>query len=140
MCCNECPCIDEGNTGLEPYCLILKTIIYDGNSIHKDCTMIEIKSPHGRLIDADELYKRIERVKHLLSCDAYAYGYIAGIGSYVQKSSTIIEAEANQVEFDYQDDKIINDEHTIAELPQEEYIKKIEQMEVPNRPHPFDIK
>ncbi len=53
-CCNECPCIDEGNTGLEPYCPILKTIIYDGNSIHKDCTMIEIKSPHGRLIDADK--------------------------------------------------------------------------------------
>lgn len=28
------------------------------------------------------------------------------------------------MEFDYQDDKIINDEHTIAELPWDEYIKK----------------
>jgi len=44
------------------------------------------------------------------------------------------------VEFNYQDDRIINDEHTIAELPWDEYIKKIEKMEVPHRPHPFDIK
>lgn len=62
-CCAECPCIDEGNTGLEPYCPILKTIIYDVNAIHKDCIMVETKSPHGRLIDADKLLKSIEIMK-----------------------------------------------------------------------------
>ena len=65
-CCAECPCIDEGNTGLEPYCPILKTIIYDVNAIHKDCIMVETKSPHGRLIDADALANKYERLHKTL--------------------------------------------------------------------------
>lgn len=39
-----------------------------------------------------------------------------------------------------EDDVIINDERTIDELPWDEYIERIKDMEVPHRPHPFDIK
>lgn len=48
---------------------------------------------HGRLIDADELYEKIESVKNLLRDDDSAYGYISGIGSYVQNAPTIVDAE-----------------------------------------------
>lgn len=55
--------------------------------------LVKLPENHGRLIDADELYKKIECVKNLLSDDASAYGYISGIGSYVQNAPTIVDAE-----------------------------------------------
>ena len=84
--CAECPCIDEGNTGLEPYCPILKTIIYDVNAIHKDCIMVETKSPHGRLIDADKLK---ESFREACKRDRHWVSFF-GI---VDEAPTIIEAE-----------------------------------------------
>lgn len=44
------------------------------------------------------------------------------------------------MEFNYQDDRILDDEHTIAELPEEEYIERIKELEAPYRPHPSEIK
>ena len=39
-----------------------------------------------------------------------------------------------------EDNVIINDERTIDELPWDEYIEKIKDMEAPYRPHPSEIK
>lgn len=90
-CCAECPCIDEGNTGLEPYCPILKTIIYDVNAIHKDCIMVETKSPHGRLIDADKLEKVIEKLQD--KCEFDVAVTLNWVITKIRKAPTIIKAE-----------------------------------------------
>lgn len=87
-CCAECPCIDEGNTGLEPYCPILKTIIYDVNAIHKDCIMVETKSPHGRLIDAEKLAVKIWTEGHFVNGNDCEIAV-----DFIQSAPTIIEAE-----------------------------------------------
>ena len=55
--------------------------------------LVKLPENHGRLIDADELYKKIEYVKNLMIDDDSAYGYISGIGSYVQNAPTIVDAE-----------------------------------------------
>lgn len=89
-CCAECPCIDEGNTGLEPYCPILKTIIYDVNAIHKDCIMVETKSPHGRLIDAEKLAVKIWTEGHFVNGNDCEIAV-----DFIQSAPTIIEAEVN---------------------------------------------
>lgn len=36
--------------------------VHDGNLLrHKDCSLAEVPIPHGRLIDADDLYDETER-------------------------------------------------------------------------------
>lgn len=59
---------------------------------HKDCPLIGIPTPHGRLIDADELYDPMERDLYAgIGCDPTCIAAIT-----ISKAPTIIEAEASE--------------------------------------------
>ena len=61
---------------------------------HKDCSLIPIPTPHGRLIDADELWVEINKI-----CDRRDAGIITDLTcvqqllSAVRHAPTVIEAE-----------------------------------------------
>ena len=49
----------------------------------KDCPIVEVPTPHGRLIDADELLK-------------HKYGISQTARTYIKTADTIIEAEVSE--------------------------------------------
>ena len=62
----------------------------------KDCPIDEIPTPHGRLIDADELLKAIEENSYMLRNYISSTGkgmFLTGIRQAIDEVSTIIEAE-----------------------------------------------
>ena len=73
-------------SGIDWYCGAGRFMIYDYKSVHKDCPLINIPTPHGRLIDADELTRYIE----------HAYGdrdIVKLVTNNIARQQTIIEAE-----------------------------------------------
>ena len=98
--CGECPCCVEYDKGACVYCEDYHTGMYcsaqdstpDVYDIHQklsDCPLIEIPTPHGRLIDADKLMQWIEHV----------YGdkdIIKFITDDIKRQPTIIEAEVSE--------------------------------------------
>ena len=54
-CCDECELQRENNYEMTDFCIITgkETLCEKGR--RKDCPLIEVKTPHGRLIDADAL-------------------------------------------------------------------------------------
>jgi len=61
-----------------------------GRKRHPDCPMVELPSPHGRLIDADRL---IEYINKELKGDEYIQRMFRRI---VKSKPTIIEAEVSE--------------------------------------------
>ena len=53
--CDECPCIAWRYDDDSPACCVLEKDISDYTKRLADCPLVEIKTPHGRLIDADAL-------------------------------------------------------------------------------------
>ena len=56
---------------------------------HKDCPLVEVPTPHGRLIDADELIRCIE----------HAFGdkdIVKLVANIIERQPTIIEAEVSE--------------------------------------------
>lgn len=61
---------------------------------HKDCPLSEVKTPHGRLIDADALHYSRIRIAHN---DGTIGGYNAVVMSAeIKDAPTIIEAEGKE--------------------------------------------
>ncbi len=71
-----------------------------------DCPLVEVKEPHGRLIDADELEKGFKRAigsylpkdptRHMNVVDgSECRGWTQALTA-VQKAKTVIEAEGNE--------------------------------------------
>ena len=63
---------------------------------HKDCPLVEVPTPHGRLIDADRLMEVIEKNSYLLKgyYNSLENGmFLTGIKQAIDESPTIIEAE-----------------------------------------------
>ncbi len=73
--------------GLEWYCEAGQIQIYDYKTVHKDCPLINIPTPHGRLIDADSL---IEYINKELKGDEYIQRMFRRI---IKSRPTVIEAE-----------------------------------------------
>lgn len=87
--CSEClfSCYDV-SVGAPAECIILgeRSARY---SRLKKCPLTEIPTPHGRLIDADELTRRIER----------AYGdkdIVKLVTNNIARQQTIVEAEVSE--------------------------------------------
>lgn len=58
---------------------------------HRCCPLVEIPTPHGRLIDADELYEPMERDLYAgIGCDPTSIAAIT-----ISEAPTIIEAEVS---------------------------------------------
>ena len=69
-------------------------IFANGNG--KPCPLVEIKAPHGRLIDGDALAASVteEAMKHTIIGDLMRHTIGAGeVISMLEKAQTIIEAE-----------------------------------------------
>lgn len=60
---------------------------------HPDCPMVELPTPHGRLVDVDRLLKVLSK-NSIIPKITYANG--DSIEDIIQKSPTIIEAEVNE--------------------------------------------
>ena len=63
------------------------------------CPLIEVKSPHGRLIDAEEALKRVRAREHGICTDGVDVGFNLGIDcafNLLKAQNTIIEAEGSE--------------------------------------------
>ncbi len=70
----------------EIYCNVLyRYVEFDNESRDEECPMVEIKEPHGRLIDADEL--EIERGNY------ETYNDYSEAFDIIDNAPTVIEAE-----------------------------------------------
>lgn len=85
MCC-LCPCHDWDVETDRYYCLALKgePRIIDENTRRDDCPLVEIPTPHGRLIDADVACKKYKDEDSLIAELAYRK---------IRNAPTVIEAE-----------------------------------------------
>ena len=52
--------------------------------VYEDCPLIEVKTPHGRLIDGDRFYEEFEP-------NSWSEGM--AVSTYIKKAPTVIEAE-----------------------------------------------
>lgn len=64
---------------------------------HKDCPLVEVKTPHGRLIDGDLLVEQHEKVKQD-SDSVFSYQFHILAPAWVKQAPTIIEAEGKNDE------------------------------------------
>ncbi len=62
---------------------------------HRCCPLVEIPTPHGRLIDADELSKKLERHRDMCGDIETQYGIDTAI-RILNNTPTIIEAEVSE--------------------------------------------
>lgn len=85
MCC-LCPCHDWDVETDRYYCLALKgePRIIDENTRRDDCPLVEIPTPHGRLIDADVACEKYKDEDSLIAELAYRK---------IRNAPTVIEAE-----------------------------------------------
>jgi hypothetical protein len=103
--CNICPLCryyhENGNVWCNALNVILESIPYemrlldsvlDSIEPHKDCPLIEVKTPHGRLIDADVL---IESVANAYGEGIFSAESLKGslFGYTVMQAQTFVEAE-----------------------------------------------
>ena len=100
--CLLCPCCAyEGiGVGRQYYCQVIDEELYVSENHHpKNCPLIEIPIPHGRLIDADRL-KRLMEQYHCNACDNYngarcSACWVDDCFMHIDDTLTIIEAEAS---------------------------------------------
>lgn len=90
--CWGCPCCsfqDNGFAGWDHYCNLLDEFVNDyHHSRHKLCPLIEVLTPHGRLIDADkiEYHFEVNGNTAMEGCEFVTKGEIGRV-------PTVIEAE-----------------------------------------------
>lgn len=72
-------------SGMDWYCGAGRFMIYDYKSVHKDCPLINIPTPHGRLIDAVKLSIDVLETMNRETDDT-----VIGL---IDRAPTIIEAE-----------------------------------------------
>lgn len=105
--CSICPLCryyhENGNVWCNALNVILESIPYemrlldsvlDSIEPHKDCPLVEVKAPHGRLIDARKWHKRLQKqAMTLYGSDNRTYGLIMDIMDAIHTEPTVIEAE-----------------------------------------------
>ena len=96
--CRQCPCCgDNGLVGMQRdyFCAALDCApsIDELDQKLTDCPLVEIPTPHGRLIDADEFIKKLERHRDMCGDIETQYGIDTAI-RILNNTPTIIEAEA----------------------------------------------
>ena len=90
LMCEECPCYDCDDYSCKATGRGVIEYRYDGRP--DNCPLVEIPTPHGRLIDADELYEPMERDLYAgIGCDPTSIAAIT-----ISEAPTIIEAEESK--------------------------------------------
>ena len=100
--CDSCDLIQFDDEGLEAHCPLSPYYRWCGTPpdyIPEGCRLVEIPTPHGRLIDADELLKVIEensyRLRGVINLTENGM-FLSGIRQAIDESPTIIEAEVSE--------------------------------------------
>ena len=95
--CLLCPCcVGEGiGMGRQHYCQAIDDEPHVNENHHpKNCPLIEIPTPHGRLIDANELTKNMRN--YYPSIDHLCCSQHVVTKRDIDCSPTVIEAEVNE--------------------------------------------
>lgn len=92
--CLECMFKDIGTYGMTQCLLVAGWIEYagDGYEIPEACPLVEIKTPHGRLIDEIKAYD------HIAEQEGGNYVDMDMVDMGLQETPTVIEAEEDQEE------------------------------------------
>lgn len=97
LTCEECPCYDNNDYSCNVTGRGVIEYRFDGRP--DDCPLVEVPTPHGRLIDADKLLKEIEensyRLRSVINSTENGM-FLTGIRQAIDKSPTIIEAEVSE--------------------------------------------
>lgn len=89
--CDNCDLIQFDDEGLEAHCPLSPYYRWCGTPPDyrpEGCPLVEVPTPHGRLIDADELIRCIEHAfgdKHIVKL----------VANIIERQPTIIEAEVS---------------------------------------------
>jgi hypothetical protein len=78
------------------YCRVLSKYIDENKFVierHPDCPLIEIPTPHGRLIDADAVNRKMDERIETLKDDASMYEASCVATALEMFAPTVIEAE-----------------------------------------------
>ena len=89
LMCEECPCYDCDDYSCKATGRGVIEYRYDGRP--DNCPLVEIPTPHGDLVDRDDLIDEINRVTFVKRYD-YNVAY-----NIVTDAETIIEAEASEL-------------------------------------------
>ena len=97
--CDNCDLIQFDDEGLEAHCPLSPYYRWCGTPpdyIPEGCRLVEIPTPHGRLIDADELFCKIDGIKGWDYGDESDMAISAAEAlSAIDDSPTVIEAEVS---------------------------------------------
>ena len=101
LMCEECPCYDCNDYSCNATGCGVIEYRYDGRP--DNCPLMELPTPHGRLIDADRLLALVEKEVNntCIGCepepdDCCAYDRFEKIISEIKTARTIIEAEVSE--------------------------------------------
>ena len=93
MCC-LCPCHDWDMETNRYYCQALKDEprIIDENTRRNDCPLVEVPTPHGRLIDADKV---LSEIREIVKADTERgkITFAVDIFRPINNAPTVIDAE-----------------------------------------------
>ena len=97
--CNECFCLDmfdDDIYGRQYFCGILGIdALAKEHSRHKNCPLSEIPTPHGRLIDADRLIRRLNGIEYIANAEGGRPTF-SEVLEEIAKAPTIIEEEETE--------------------------------------------
>lgn len=97
LMCGDCPCYDGSDYACNATGRGVIEYRYDGRP--DNCPLVEIPTPHGRMIDADRLMEVIEKNSYLLKgyYNSLENGmFLTGIKQAINEAPTIIEAEVSE--------------------------------------------
>ena len=95
--CEWCSFISTFTTesGLGCRCEVEKFEFWDYSKRQENCPLVEVPTPHGRLIDADELKKKLEKHREMCGDIELAHGIDEAI-RILENTTIIIEAEVRE--------------------------------------------
>lgn len=93
--CLDCPCYDWSDEVCRGEGVAEAFIIENSEERSEFCPLIEIPTPHGRLIDADKLYEAIEQMEGFGTIDNENDVVLSAVEvlTEIDEAKTIIEAE-----------------------------------------------
>ena len=94
--CEWCSFISTFTTesGLGCRCEVERFEFWDYSKRQENCPLVEIPTPHGRLIDVDAFVKKLKRLES--SEEPYQRGMVKAFLDVISCEPTIIEAEVSE--------------------------------------------
>ena len=96
--CDSCDLIQFDDEGLEAHCPLSPYYRWCGTPPDyrpEGCQLVEVPTPHGRLIDTDILRNKLERHRDMCGDVELAHGIDVAI-RILNNAQTIIEAEVSE--------------------------------------------